>query len=296
MAAPVVITFDQPMDAATTAAAFAIEPKVAGDVLVEGDRLTFSPAQPLERAAGYKVTLAPSAASAAGLTLQQPLSFDFNTAGFLEVASTQPTDGTDDVAVDSTITIAFDRPVVPLVGAADQAGLPQPLVITPTLTGAGEWINTSIYRFAPETGLAASTSYSVTVQAGLEDTTGGLLAEPYTFRFHTADPTIVRWQPENAINIKIEQPISVTFSMPMDRASTEAAFSLVDSEGKPVAGTFNWNKDDTEVGLQAGASAEVRRRIRGCGRRRRRGPPTARARCETTATSTWLSAPCPCRR
>jgi hypothetical protein len=250
LAVPVVITFDQPMDPATTRAAFTIEPKVAGDVVVQGNQLTFSPARPLARDAGYKVTLAPSAASAAGLKLQQPVSFDFNTAGFLEVASTQPADGTDDVAVDGTVTVAFGRPVVPLTGAGDQAGLPQPLVITPTLTGTGEWINTSIYRFTPEKGLAASTSYTVTVKAGLEDTTGGLLAQPYTFRFHTSDPTIVRWQPENAINVKIEQPISVTFSMPMDRASTEAAFSLLDDAGMPFTGAFTWNKDDTELGFK----------------------------------------------
>ena len=60
----------------------------------------------------------------------------------------------------------------------------------------------------------------------MTDTTGGVLEEAYTFGFSTADPTVVRWQPENSINVGIERPISVTFSMPMDRASTEAAFSL----------------------------------------------------------------------
>ena len=67
----------------------------------------------------------------------------------------------------------------------------------------------------------------MTIPAGLTDTTGGVLEEPYTFGFSTADPTVVRWQPENSISVGIERPISVTFSMPMDRASTEAAFSLV---------------------------------------------------------------------
>ena len=37
LAAPVVVTFDQPMDPATTRAAFAIEPKVKGEVKVQGN-------------------------------------------------------------------------------------------------------------------------------------------------------------------------------------------------------------------------------------------------------------------
>ena len=49
LAAPVVVTFDQPMDPASTGAAFAIEPKVPGEVKVQGDALTFSPTEPLQR-------------------------------------------------------------------------------------------------------------------------------------------------------------------------------------------------------------------------------------------------------
>ena len=170
-AAPVVVTFDQPMDPATTRAAFAIEPKVKGEVKVQGNALTFAPAEPLQRKTAYRVTLAESAKTVAGLPLQQPVSFRFTTTGMLEVTNTQPADGADQVSTENTITVAFNRPVVPLVGTGEQASLPQPLVITPTLTGKGEWINTSVYRtFTPERGLAASTAYSVTIPAGLADT------------------------------------------------------------------------------------------------------------------------------
>ncbi len=250
LAALVIVTFDQPMDPVTTGAAFAIEPKTPGEVKVQGNALTFSPAERLQRNTEYKVTLAESAKSASGLPLQRPISFTFATAGFLEVTNSQPADGADQVSVDSPITVAFNRPVVPLVGTREQASLPEPLVITPTLAGTGEWINTSIYRFTPEKGLAASTAYTVTVTAGLEDTTGSVLEEAYTFAFSTADPVVVRWQPGNSTNVGVERPISVTFSMPMDRASTEAAFSLLDGAAKPVAGTFTWNKDSTELGFK----------------------------------------------
>ena len=43
-------------------------------------------------------------------------------------------------------------------------------------------------------------------------------------------------------NVKIEAPITVTFSMPMDRASTEAAFKLLLPESRtptePLPGVF----------------------------------------------------------
>jgi uncharacterized protein YfaS (alpha-2-macroglobulin family) len=250
IAAPVIVTFDQPMDPASTGSAFSIEPSVPGDIVVDGNQLTFTPKVRLERSREYRVVLASNATSTTGLALQGDVSFKFVTAGFLSVSSTQPADGTTDVAADSTITVAFNRPVVPLTGEADQDALPQPLVITPTLAGRGTWVNTSLYRFTANNGLAASTTYSVTVAAGLEDTTGGVLAEPHTFSFRTTDPTILRWTPENPANVRIERPISVTFSMPMDPASTEAAFTLLDPDGEPVPGTFNWNADATEVGFK----------------------------------------------
>lgn len=250
ISAPVVVTFDQPMDPQTTGAAFSIEPEVAGDVKVSGSALTFTPKAQLERGKEYKVTLAQTAAAQNGLKLQRDLTFRFTTTGFLQVASTQPADGAQNVTVDTPITVAFNRPVVPLMGGNDQSSLPQPLVITPTVTGKSEWINTSLYSFTPTGGLAASQQYTVTVKAGLEDTTGGLLAEPFTFSFRTTDPVITRWLPENNTNVRVERPISVTFSMPMDRPSTEAAFILHDPDKKPVAGSFNWNENSTEVGFK----------------------------------------------
>lgn len=250
IAAPVIVTFDQPMDPASTSAAFSIEPKVSGEVKVDGNALTFTPTEKLERSREYRVTLAQTAASTTGLKLQRDVTFRFTTAGFLQVASTQPSSSAQNVTVDTPITVAFNRPVVPLVGTDDQASLPQPLVITPTVTGKGEWVNTSLYTFTPTNGLAASTAYTVTVKAGLEDTTGGMLSEPFTFTFRTTDPTITRWLPENTVNVRIERPISVTFSMPMDHPSAEAAFSLLDPDKKPVAGNFNWNETSTELGFK----------------------------------------------
>ena len=43
LSAPVVVTFDQPMDPASTSSAFSIEPKVPGEVKVSGNALDLQP-------------------------------------------------------------------------------------------------------------------------------------------------------------------------------------------------------------------------------------------------------------
>ena len=246
--APVVVTFDQPMDAAS-AAAFRIEPAAAGKVTVEANLLIFTPAEPLQRATRYQVTVAETARSALGLALGVPLSFHFNTTGYLEVTSTQPADGAVEVATDALVTVVFNRPVVPLVAISEMGDLPQPLQFEPPVEGEGKWLNTSIYTFQPSAGFAAATTYTVTVKAGLTDVSGGVLAEDYTWSFTTAAPVVVTQEPTGN-QVRPTTAITITFSQPMERTSTEAAFSLLpEVKGKPdpsraVLGRFQWKDDN----------------------------------------------------
>ena len=252
--APVTVTFDQPLDAAS-AAAFSIEPEVPGEVAVEADTLVFTPAEPLPRATRYQVTIAETARSALGLALGAPLSFHFNTTGYLEVTSTQPADGAEEVAADALVTVVFNRPVVPLVSVGQMADLPQPLQFQPAVAGEGQWLNTSIYTFQPDEGLAAATTYTVTVAAGLTDVSGSVLAEDYTWSFSTAAPVVVHQEPSGD-QVRPTTAVTVTFSQPMDQASSEAAFSLlpeVDGEPDPdaaVEGSFEWKDDDRTLVFQ----------------------------------------------
>ncbi|MCS7221487.1 MAG: Ig-like domain-containing protein [Anaerolineae bacterium] len=241
--APLVITFDQPMDPATTAAAFHIEPPVEGQATVMGKTLTFQPAQPWPRATAFKVTVDATARGLNGLTLTAPFEHRFTTVGYLEVTSVQPADGASDVPTDTSITIVFNRPVVPLTGVEEQAGLPQPLKLEPAITGRGEWLNTSIYTFRPSEPLAATTRYTITVPAGLTDHTGGILAQDYTWTFTTTSPIVVNMAPTTD-QVPPTSPITITFSQPMDPASTEAAFSLrTAKDNVPVEGMFTWQDE-----------------------------------------------------
>ncbi len=246
--APVELVFDQPMDADSVAQAFSISPPVKGTLKWADKRtLVFTPAEPLTRGASYRVTVDPSARNAEGTPLADPIAFNFQTVGHLLVSEVQPIPDSEDIAPDSSVTVVFNRPVVPLTAIGSQGELPDPLTFTPPVRGKGEWLNTSIYRFHPEGGFLPATRYTARITAGLHDTLGAPLAEDYTWTFTTLRPAVLAWTPRTeAMHIGPHEVISVTFNQPMDHASVEAAFSLSLND-QPVAGTFRWAGGETPL-------------------------------------------------
>jgi hypothetical protein len=201
---PIVLTFDQAMDRASVeqsvvvAAGDGLSAPVAGAFdWLRDNVVAFTPAQGWNRAARYRVSLQETAKSARGLPLARPALFQVNTIGYLAVAQTIPADGASDAAADSLITVLFNRPVVPLTSLQQQASLPQPVSFEPAIEGAGEWLNTSIYVFRPSRPLAAGVTYVGRVAAGLQDTTGALLQEDYTWTFNVAAPVVKTFDPPN---------------------------------------------------------------------------------------------------
>lgn len=249
---PVTLYFDQPMDRAAVEGAFSVSPAVDGALSWAGDTaLTFTPTESYERATEYTFRLGTGARSAAGVALAEPFALALRTIGYLEVAEVLPAPGAASVDIDSAITVIFNRPVVPLVTVEEQAALPHPLRFDPPVEGQGEWINTSIYLFTPAEGLRGGTTYTVAVEAGLEDVTGGVLAEDFVWTFTTLPPDVVEIVPSNGTTgVRLEAPVTVSFTQPMDPAATEGAFRLEtvppeDSAQAPqvVAGTFRWSDD-----------------------------------------------------
>ena len=250
--------FDQPM-AQDAAPDVTVTPDVPGDAAwVDETTLVFTPAEPFERATEYTFTLGAGLTSAEGVPLAEPFTLALRTVGYLEVSQTLPGDDAALVDVDSAITVIFNRPVVPLVVAEDMAGLPQPLTLDPPVEGEGEWLNTSIYVFTPSEGLRGATTYTATVEAGLEDVTGGVLAEDYRWTFTTVPPEVVRVRPETGQeDVVLEAPVIVEFSQTMDPDAVEDAFTLAPippegdtTEPEPVAGSFKWSDDGRTLTFQ----------------------------------------------
>ncbi|MFC1464285.1 MAG: Ig-like domain-containing protein [Candidatus Brachytrichaceae bacterium NZ_4S206] len=239
---PIELVFDQPMDRRSVERALTVQ---TGDsVAVTGklewtsdNRAVFKPSQNWARATRYTVSLSTDAKSAKGLALARPGSFTVNTVGALAVAQTIPAAGAQDVTADATITVLFNRPVVPLTTLDEQANLPAPVTFNPPIAGRGQWLNTSIYVFQPSQPLQAGVTYEGRVAAGLQDTSGALLERDYVWTFSVAAPVVKFVAPsDGAKAIGLRQPISVTFSQKMDRASAEATFVIE----PPVKGSFRW--------------------------------------------------------
>jgi len=223
------LVFDRAMDRLTVERAFQISPQVEGRLEWADERtVRFKPARDLKRATDYYVTLGPTAKAADGNHLDGAYRFRFRTVGYLEVAQVIPAPGAQDVEAPSTITVIFNRPVVPLRAISDPAygELPQPLILDPPVEGEGTWLNTSIYVFTPSS-LQGGTTYKARIKAGLQDTTGGVLAEDYEWSFSTQPPKVVWVSPgEDASLVGVDTSVQVTFNMPVDCASAGQAFSL----------------------------------------------------------------------
>ena len=243
--APIVLTFNQPMNTETVEGAFQVSPAVTGALRWDNDKtLHFVPSgEGLARDTYYQVSVSTDARAKNGLALQAPVSLRFKAVGFLEVGQVIPDNGTQDVAADTTVTIMFNRPVVPLTTIADQDKLPKPLSLNPPVTGRGEWLNTSIYVFHPD-ALTPGTTYTATVSKELQDATGAIMRQDFVWSFSVQSPKVFQVLPIHQQGfVALTTPISVTFNQPMDHASVEAAFSLRkdrDASGEKINGTFQW--------------------------------------------------------
>ena len=258
----VVLTFDQPMDASAVEAAFATEPKVEGTFdWPDARTLVFRPRKAFDRATQYRVSVDETATSAEGLPLREVVDLRFATVGYLEVTATQPADGTEEEDMDARVTVMFNRPVVPLTSIQQQADLPQPLSFDPLVEGQGEWLNTSIYIFTPDEGLAPATTYTARVAAGLTDTTGGILAEDHTWTFATKLPAVIRTYPaNNAIYASPYTTVTVTFNQPMDSVLAPEHFKLTPSgSDEALSGTFRWEDDDEVMIFEPDESLDLGR-------------------------------------
>ncbi|MFP4321420.1 MAG: Ig-like domain-containing protein, partial [Anaerolineales bacterium] len=268
---PITLFFDQAMDQSSVDEALTLARAAVaeGEAILpavtfatewdDAQTLVISPEGDWPRDAALDVRVSAEAESADGVSLDEAFAARLNVVGFLEVAEVLPRPGATEIGVDSLITVIFNRPVVPLATLGDMEDFPNPLNISPDLPGEGEWLNTSIYVFTPENGLAGGTEHTVIVQAGLESIGGGVLAVPYEWGFSTQAPIVVEASPEPvANNVPLDADLSITFSQPMDRATTEAAISLfelaglgvadyIQPIGPPLALGFEWEDDNRRV-------------------------------------------------
>ncbi|MBN2303833.1 MAG: Ig-like domain-containing protein, partial [Anaerolineae bacterium] len=260
--------FDQPMDADSVGTAFSVDPVVAGALSWPDEAsLVFTPSGEYTRAAEYTFTIGTGAQSVAGAAMEEAFTLALQTVGYLEVSEVLPAPDSSAVDTDSIITVIFNRPVVPLLSVEDMGNLPHPLTFDPPVEGSGEWLNTSIYLFTPSGELQGGTNYTLTIPAGLEDVTGGVLAEDYSWRFSTLRPDVLEITPNDDYDrARLDQKVTVRFSQAMNPATIDAGFELVKIEGDlpviPVPGTFEWSEDFRSVTFTPDEQLQLESRYR----------------------------------
>jgi hypothetical protein len=248
----ITLYFDRPVNCDTAKSAITITPAVPGDITCADSSVTFKPSQPFARATRYTVQVGTGLQGADGAKLVEPYTLDVNTVGYLTVSDTLPANGATGVEADTVVTAIFNRPVVPLVSAEEAGSVPSPITIQPEVKGKGEWLNTSIYVFRPDTAFAGGSQYTVTIDPNLKAVDGSTLEKPVTWSFTTVEPAIDKVVPEaQSANVPLENDIQVKFNQPMDKASAEAAFYLrPQGTTANIPGKFTWADDNAGFSFQ----------------------------------------------
>lgn len=147
------------------------------------------------------------------------------------VVGTSPVENKLDVAVNTTLTINFNKAMdASTINTTTFTVLAGTTPVVGTVTYANE---TAV--FTPTINLEVSTLYTATISSGAKDLAGISLAADYSFSFTTgiqADiiaPTIVSTDPlNNAIDVALNKAIAVTFDETMNSATfTATSFTLV---------------------------------------------------------------------
>jgi methionine-rich copper-binding protein CopC len=241
--ANVSITFSGPMDRASAEASISSSTPAPGAFRwdTQAKTVTLDPAADLTSGTKYVVTVSASAKSVAGVAMKSPHVFSFTTSSSPapRIVSTDPEDGANGVAVTASIEIGFST-------AMDSQATEAALVSAPALTGSFAWnaAGTAL-TWDPSTDMAPDTVHELTVGTEAMSSGGVPLGSTHRFSFRTAStdvtpPTVLRAVPaDGAVGVDAGATISITFSEPMDRASTTGAVSLRPAPPETGSWTFD---------------------------------------------------------
>lgn len=242
--APIAVSFSEAMNQQSAQAAFSLSPAVTGDYQWQQNTMIFTPKAPLAASAVYTVSVATSAQTSAGKPLAAPDMANFNTAPPPAILRVLPSDGASEVPTDTIVTVSFNRPMIPLTALDNQPDPSQWVTISPTVAGRWVWLGTAAVGFhAAAPGFLPASDYTVAVKAGWPDDAGVTMAQGSNVRFTTIKPAIMSVSPYNGSSaVPIDSSVSVSFNLPMDKASVQGAFRMHGDSGD-VAGAFGWSDD-----------------------------------------------------
>ncbi|MDO8590944.1 MAG: alpha-2-macroglobulin family protein [bacterium] len=126
----------------------------------------------------------------------------------------------------SSVTIMFNRPMVPLTTLSQLEQKNIPIQIAPATEGKWKWISTRILQFVPKNQLAISAHYSVKILPGFLSTDG--VPVPTAEFLFTTRP--LRHESSTQGTILYDQPIDIRFNEPVNLERTSQEIVLKNSK------------------------------------------------------------------
>jgi hypothetical protein len=192
--ATITVTFSTLMDTASVERSLRIEPPVRYRLQWNGEQLEIIPDRPLQAGRSYRLQIDTGATDQDGVELAEPFALGFETVPAGLIAERLiPSDGSEGIAITTSLVIAFDRSIDP--DSLDEGSFR----ITPEVAGSLELIDPSpgsaphddgprMLRFMPSAPLPANTTFMAELGPGLRGTDGQRLAEPVVWDFTTGVP------------------------------------------------------------------------------------------------------------
>ncbi len=176
------------------------------------DQLIFQPDKKLSLGKYYTVTLT----SAKG-----DIGKDFLVAEDPKIISILPKAGSE-ANENSSITIVFNRPMVPLTTLDTLDALNIPVEITPQTEGKFKWIGTRTLQFIPKNKLIASANYTVKIKDDFQSL-DGLKVKGQEHKFYTR---LLRYDYAHTGETTYQQAIKLDFNQPVDLEKTKKEIVL----------------------------------------------------------------------
>lgn len=136
-------------------------------------------------------------------------------------------------------TVTFSRPVksLEMVEAQRAADASKPFAtISPAIEGEWRWLGSSTAEFVPKGLVPYSSSFTVTVSAGLKALDGAEMKEPYTFSFTTPKLELQDTAPARGDRwLKPDSTIALLFNQPVAVGDLEKAIKFTTGSGQVIA-------------------------------------------------------------
>lgn len=225
--AEITVTFDRNMDPAMTEKAFSIQPSTRHQLSWQDARtVEVTLLEPLQPGKRYDFIFAGSdAAFPATGTDGVAMLGDFVWSYWLDPLKAAVT-----TKAKNMVEVDFNYPL-------DQTATGYPFTITPALEGKWTWIDNEKARFEADQPIPFGRRYSLDITGPLVDGFGTVTPATANYSFSAIPPVKIEEIPNEYVPVDFSD-FQVTFSVPVDHASAEAALGI----SPEIGGSFVWTK------------------------------------------------------